>query len=450
MGLEINDEIFDCYAKSGKFVILLDGFDELDELVIKKTITTIENWAERYNSCQMIITSRPNSDITRCRFFQIVYLSQLSKNDFKPFLTKIGIREPTLSNLLDAIDQCPSEISGLLITPLLLTLLAYVYQADQAIPNELPDFFQRLFAIVFSRHDSTKPGFRRTHKTGLSETKIERLFEAFCFSVLKHNYTVALTADQFYTAFQSAEKLSDTPCDKDSFLHDITKTACLMQDDGNIIEFIHKSLLDYFAAAFVKHCTEGQAKSFYQQIINFNLNHTKWTQTLQFLSKIDTYRYIKYCARPLLTTSIQDIPEESFPLNDAAARNYFDSNYKDSEIEFTIRNYEITILKLTTPVMLPTFILQYNPFESRIFFIVDFHLKAMNFDDIKSIIFKAGYTTTDNTNIIVRISDIGLTLEPEAIDSLCSFIYKCRDLTRQFDDVISKEEQKKDYMLTGF
>jgi hypothetical protein len=52
-------------------------------------------------------------------------------------------------------------VQALLTTPLLVTLLAIVYQASQSVPNNIAEFYNKLFEMVFLRHDQTKAAFKR-------------------------------------------------------------------------------------------------------------------------------------------------------------------------------------------------------------------------------------------------------------------------------------------------
>jgi len=301
LGFQITDDLFECYAKSGKLVILLDGFDEIDASLVNNTITTLEFWALKFPLMQFIITSRPAGEIQKSNHFTIIKLAPLTQDEHRPFLAKIGVKGEELNLLITAIEASPNEISELLTTPLLLTLLIMVYQSQGVIPNELPEFFKLLFNTVFIKHDRTKPAFNRQLKSGLNERKLERCFEAFCFAVLRRNYSVNLKNDQLQTVFDDALTFSGENCTLDGFKHDVIKVACLLQEDGLYTSFVHKSLLDYFPAAFIKNCTDEQSLRIYEAIAP---NWEQWQYVLNFLAYIDKYRFAKYFAIPHIKSSL--------------------------------------------------------------------------------------------------------------------------------------------------
>lgn len=298
LGFEINDNLFDFYAESNKIVLLLDAFDELDESLIKETIAFLEFISERYPRLQIFITSRPDSDIQNSRFFRVVQLAPLHRDDHGPFLRRIGNNEKDVSKLIDAINSSSAEVTGLLSTPLMLTLFVVVYKAEHSIPKELPDFFDSLFQTLFTKHDKSKPGLVRPQKSGLGERKLQQLFQGFCFSILQLKEGVSLTNEQFHSAFEKAVKHTEIETTPEGFRHDIVKVACLMAEEGFLLQFIHKSIVEFYAASFVRGLHEEMAAKFYSQQSRNQTFWYHWRQVLQFLSQIDKFRYTKYYAIP--------------------------------------------------------------------------------------------------------------------------------------------------------
>jgi hypothetical protein len=320
--LEIDptDAVLDYLAKSGKLILMLDGFDELEHDVVTETITAIDSLIFKYPTVRVIITSRPNSDIQKSHRLEVLQLSALESEDYDPFLAKLNIDIVRRVDIINAIKVSPADIIQLISTPLMLTLVAHVYAAEKEIPAELPLFFERLFATTFVNHDKQKGGgFRRHHYSGLSERKLQILFESFCFLTLKKDIGRTLTGEQFSTVFEGALDLTeDAQCDVGNFKQDITKVACLMLDDGfDQTSFLHMSIAEYFAAAFLKRSNEKFAARFYEYVI---ASPGMFGVVLSFLEKIDSYRFNKFYLLPQLknffdsvnSTSQKEITEETW------------------------------------------------------------------------------------------------------------------------------------------
>ena len=291
IGVIYSDETFAYLAVSGRLILLLDGFDELSEDCVVETIQEIEFLQAKFPEIKIIISSRPKNEIQKVGGFSIINLMPLNKDDYDSFLKKLNIPTVKRVELIDAIAGSPSNISGIIQSPLMLTLVVMVYQSERIIPPTLPEFFESLFQVVFTKHDRLKAGFYRKHHSGLSERKLQRLFEAFCFMAIQMGYGRTLKDSEFNSAFEYAlDYAEDCKCDVDNFRKDIVKVACLMLEEGlDLTTFLHKSILDYHAAAFIKNSSADVAKLFYESVTD--TSYRRWSAVLSFLENIDAYRY---------------------------------------------------------------------------------------------------------------------------------------------------------------
>jgi hypothetical protein len=261
--------------------------------------------------------------------FRTVRLAPLRTDDFDPFLTKIGVAGKWRMQLIKTIDES-GAVKGLITTPLMLTLAVIVYNAEKSIPPDLPEFFEVLFQTVFSKHDKSKPGFMRPHKTALAERKLQKLFEAFCFMALQKEYIRTLTVEQFNSAFEKALQYSDVTCTADDFRDDIVHVTCLMQEEGFDVTFIHQSIQEYYSAAFIKHCHDEAARRFYERIME--IRSAKYQQVLQFLKQIDLYRWAKYYRVP----TIRQVAKKFMPDSEMVSIDAVKNLYQNAASKFVI------------------------------------------------------------------------------------------------------------------
>lgn len=293
LGVSVTEKSFKHLASNGYLVLLLDGFDEIIDTCINETVSALEELQRHYPKLKIIVSSRPGSGIQQVVGFEVLELTPLTTNDYEPFLKRLQLDVIKRDELLNAISSSTDAIKEIISTPLMLTLVVWVYESEQEIPANLKEFFEKLFHVVFTRHDSLKVGFTRKHYSGLSETKLLRLFESFCFMVVQEGFKRSLTRSEFNSAFNNAiEYTSESKCDVDDFRNDIVKVACLMLDDGlDLTTFLHKSILDYYAAAFILQNEEEIAEIFYLEAYD---NFKQWQHVLSFLRDADQYRYSKY------------------------------------------------------------------------------------------------------------------------------------------------------------
>ncbi|MBV4454473.1 MULTISPECIES: NACHT domain-containing protein [Pseudomonas] len=306
LSLPSDAEAFDYLASTGKIVLLLDGFDEIPAECVNDTIVELETIQAKHPNLKIVISSRPKSSIQNTTGFQVISLVQLSKDDYPPFLKKLISSTAKRLDIIKALDECSTHISGVICTPLMLTLVVIVHQTEQKIPATLPEFFDKLFGTVFSKHDRYKAGFNRQHYSGLSESELKKLFDAFCFMVVQGGSGRSLDTKAFNKHFEKASKYMNTEnCGVENFRKDIVKIACLMLDEGyDTTTFLHKSILDYHAAAFVKALPDNTAKSFYKAAFN---SYDTWKYPLDFLQTIDKTRYLQDYVVANLSTQIDEI-----------------------------------------------------------------------------------------------------------------------------------------------
>lgn len=290
--IDIDDETFQFLCKSGRISFLLDGFDELDESLVKETLQLLTSYGTKFPELQILVTSRPGNEIQKCTFFKTVRIAGLKEADYSPFLQKLKLSTVNVAQIKEAIRKSPSKVSELITTPLMLTLVVMVYQTDKEIPDTLPEFFDHLFRVVFKQHDKLKESFSRKHHSGLSERRLQELFEAFCFMAMQYGFTRSLSYDQFKVSFDQALLYSENcNCELETFKKDLTTVACLMLEEGlDTTTFLHKSIMEYYAAAFIAHSTDEVATMFYSRV---HESSRQWWEVLSFLKNIDQYRFAR-------------------------------------------------------------------------------------------------------------------------------------------------------------
>jgi predicted NACHT family NTPase len=253
-------------AGTGKFALLLDAFDEVEPSISGRTVADIESLADLYQEkLQIIITSRPDADIQRSSRFRVLKLAPLDSFDHLPFLQKICTDQDQAHSLAKVVSSSATDIKALLKTPLMMTLLVILYTSLQTIPDTLPKFYEELFEVLFYRHDQSKPGFRRKRYTELDDSKVKKLFAALCF-VVRLESLGTLTGDKLRECVAKAAVASNEKVDPDKFRDELTKTVCLMLQDGLEYSFIHKSVTQYYAASFIRNSTEAFSEKFYTLI----------------------------------------------------------------------------------------------------------------------------------------------------------------------------------------
>ncbi|MGQ7300615.1 NACHT domain-containing protein [Marinobacter nauticus] len=296
LGFESSNSVVDQLLKAGKLTILLDGFDEISSQEKSIILSNLEDLITRYQKTVFVVTSRPGSGIQNSEFFRVVKICKLDRDDHWKFLERVCSSTQQANSIDSAIGSSTLEIQGLITTPLLLTLLTILYKSDQVIPDNLIEFYNKLFYILFTKHDNSKPGFKREILSQLRETRFEELFEHFCFLTRRRQKT--LFAIEIAKKFiKESIELSKIETDESAFLADCCNVTCLLIEEGTDFQFIHKSVQEFYSAKFISKRNESIAEKFYGQCLT---QFISWEQELKFLEDLDGYRYNKFFLIPAL------------------------------------------------------------------------------------------------------------------------------------------------------
>lgn len=296
LGFIANNNTIDCFLNSGKLLLLLDGFDEVNTRNTTALIEDIELLSEKHEATQIVVTSRPGSGIQNSGAFRVVQTAPILPKDHFKFLEKICSSREQASHIEESIKNSSPQIKMLLTTPLLLTLLAILYKSEESIPENLIEFYDKLFYILYTRHDSTKPGFKREIRSGLTERKFEEVFEAFCFLSRKAQ-KVALTRREATNFSGEALKVTKKDCDESDFIDDCCKVACMLIEEGMDYHFIHKSVQEFYCARFISRRSDDFVKRFYDYALE---NFPEWQQEVNFLETLDKIRATRYFKIPAI------------------------------------------------------------------------------------------------------------------------------------------------------
>jgi len=254
----------------GKFLLLIDGLNELPSEVNRRDLQT---FYQTYQTNTIICTTRDLSlggDLGIAKKLEIQPLTEVQIQQFvRVYLPQKGeqmLRQ--LGNRLRRFGQ----------TPLLLLMLCGVFQRENSIPNNLGMAF-RQFADIYDR--KAKPdvqGIEEHSRTILCYLAFKMLqgTEAteFQLSIPKE------TAEKFLSCLQGKHELNYSRQWAREWLKKLLQYHLIQQRADSQVEFKHQLLQEYYAAEYLlkilPELTNDQLKR------NF-LNYLKWTEPLALM-----------------------------------------------------------------------------------------------------------------------------------------------------------------------
>jgi hypothetical protein len=196
---------------------------------------------------------------------------------------------------MNQINKYPS-IQDITKTPILAILLFITYRRWSKIPDNLADFYQKIFITLLTHHDSLKPGKKidRGIDIPLNDHQIEDVFGVFCFTTFSENVdSISAREASSYMGEALESECFDDIC-PDNLVDVIKKCTGIICSDGyDNLTFSHKSLQEYYTATYITNQSISDIRNFYKSV-KFSEQERKYNAVLSFLAAIDTKNYTNY------------------------------------------------------------------------------------------------------------------------------------------------------------
>lgn len=260
-GFELSQEYFEYSMKEGAYIILFDGYDEVNRDKTDKITKEIKALSEKYNENKFFLSSRPTSEFIGWNDFCEVEALKLSKEQALSLISKLnfdkGVKdkfyEQLKNNLFDRYESFASN-------PLLLNIMLLTFQKNANIPDRLNDFYEEAFVTLFYRHDATKESYQREIRCGLGCEDFKYIFSYFCFKTYfggEYEFSEPRLRELLLIAKKKNPRII---FDIDEFLEDLTQSVCMLIKDGLTYRFSHRSFQEYFAACYTCKITDEEQK----------------------------------------------------------------------------------------------------------------------------------------------------------------------------------------------
>ena len=245
--------------RSGLFVILLDGMDELKAAIQRHYEAELDKLLNVFPLCPVLISSRPNPRM-RSWAVDIRPIAPLDLDAARALVAPLpfdAMVKKEFGELLNgSLFRTHYEFASV---PLLCTIMLLTFSSSGHIANSGHEFFEDAFGALWSKHDGFKPNFERHRYTGLQKSEFLRLLAAFAVSSYSEG-DYNMREAQFRRHFRHATRLSGVNCKENDFLQDLTLSTSLAIQDEPYVRFCHLSFHEYFAAVFVCDADEWVAE----------------------------------------------------------------------------------------------------------------------------------------------------------------------------------------------
>lgn len=291
----------------GRFLIVLDGFDEVALALRDALSRQIEELAVKGESSAIILTTRPEVGLPIMPGSRLLEIQPLTTEKAKSLIRRydrvgdIEIGE----RLIRELDKAPERF---LRTPLLIALLYKTYGFNGTISTRVSSFYDEVYSALYKGHDLSKAGFARAKASGLGVEDFRRLVRGFAFLLISRQIdSINRESDAIKIIDDAARLASVSPSSSSSFMEDLLLSVPLLVRDGLELRFLHKTIAEFFAAEYLAYA--GNSEPIIKSIQKGALA-SRFNGVFDFLSEINPALFRKAVAAPLAHLVLRHEPEE--------------------------------------------------------------------------------------------------------------------------------------------
>lgn len=286
-------EMFD----SGKFLFILDGYDEIFQNIKEYILKDIEDFIVRFPKNNYLITTRPYTDVTRLVSFTNFEICGLDPDlEINPFIIKQLFNNKALADsiIVTLQESSSKKYIPLLTNPLFLILFLNSYESYPKLPPKKSTFYWRVFDAVYEKHETySKGGYRRPKVSELNREKFEFVLNSFS---LVSYFQGKFNFDEPYleATLRVIKKEYELSFESNNFIEDLKITLSLLIEDGNTLSFSHRTLQEYFTAKYLNTLDEVEKFEFLKRLACQQIANQNHTFLLELISELYPSEYGKY------------------------------------------------------------------------------------------------------------------------------------------------------------
>lgn len=318
LGFSLEKDYFEYALKSGCFVLLLDGYDEISEK--EELFQEIDALCDKYSDNYFIVTSRPSDDFISWQRFTILGSRPFTKEQAINLVRKIDYNKEIKQVFLDQLeDHLYDTHSSFASNPLLLNIMLLTFESYAEIPDKLHIFYANAFETLFTKHDATKGGYKRGLKCKLASDCFQNSLSEFCFKSYAHRKMI-FNRTELEEILRSIKGLQDI--DKNEYIEDLITSVCILYVEGLNYQFTHRSFQEYFTAVFLKNLDDELQGKTCMQLIKSKSNSISHDSVFSMLFDMNKERFEKNIIIPFLDEYIRDVES-----SDDKLRTIFNTDY---------------------------------------------------------------------------------------------------------------------------
>lgn len=231
----------------GKFVVLLDGLDELETKAnIEWAIQQIKEFVQNYKNSRIVITSRKLDILRTSDFlsnFIIFEIEDFSYPQMKDLITNWFEGDEENGKQLVKLISSPMTLSSIPLTPLTLALVAVLYQSGlDELPANLTELFEKYTELALGRWDMSKD-----LASQIDWKKKQLVLRKLSWKMVNDRVTET-SDDRLSEEIRALADERGLTIDAGLIHREIVeRSGLLIKNLDGELEFRHRAFMDYFA-----------------------------------------------------------------------------------------------------------------------------------------------------------------------------------------------------------
>ena len=238
--------ISDQLHRDTRFMLLLDGLDEIPAQRRAAIIRSAHDFGSRYQDCQIVLASRPAGlSPPPPDEFRFLHLDSLDTIQTRTFISTLA-DDPAQVEAFETSIASARFLEDLAHSPLLARLLWEVYRQQKYLPSVRADLYQTISDFLLSSWDALR-GVSRD-RLMLDARSIHDILETLALDAFNDSKYL-LSRNELRDAVGRQLEVSGLPMEEvDPVIEQLLLSGILVQRSVDSVSFMHLTFMEFYAA----------------------------------------------------------------------------------------------------------------------------------------------------------------------------------------------------------